>query len=149
MTLAIFLGVFVAMVALGGYAVVQSDRKRRGGRSPLLATQIPSDASVASIVVSTAPDRALQVALEAMHRIGASGVELVDDWVVTGWIGNPWTNIPSRTAYELVVRIMTLPDAGMIQFACQARPRFPMILSGKARSQELTQRLVSEVGTLA
>jgi len=149
MTLAIFLGVFVLLVALGGYAVVQSDRKRQRGRSPSLAAQAPFDALAPSIAVSTAPDRALQIALEAMQSMGAREVKVVDEWVVTGWIGNAWTNIPSRSAYELLVRITTLPDSGMIQFTCQSRPRFSMNLSGQGRSQELAQRLISEVGALA
>lgn len=147
MTFGIFLGVFLVIIACGGYAVIRSDRKRKLLAPSSSNLQKNSDKSARSIALSVSPDRARNIATRAMHEAGASKIEVLDDWVVQGWVGSVWTNIPSRTAYQMLIVISDLPETGRLQFTCQARPRFALNL-GQGRSQELTDRLVSALGSL-
>jgi hypothetical protein len=149
MTLAIFLGTFVVILACLAFANLKSDRKRQL-RTPGSLFQEPSvDMPTSSATLSVTPERALDIALEAVENVGSGKVEIVDDSIVVGWIGSVWTNIPSLAQYQLLVRISMRPEPGMTQFTCQARPRSSMQFFGDKRSRELTGRLLSEVESLA
>lgn len=137
-----FGSVFVVFVIGSVVALVRSDRKRafHHGRTD----RVGVGGAVAPVVALLPRDSAVRIAQEAVRRAGGKKVETVNGSVVVGWMGNPWTNLPKRSEYELAVSVSMLPD-GSTQFMCSGRPRFGSQITGSARSQELASQLASEV----
>lgn len=129
----VFLGVFVLLVIGGAVYVVSSDRKR----SPLKASD--QDLQSAFTVISDS-QHPVEAASSAIRKTGGEAVSTSEDgFRVVGWIGNTWTNIPTRQAYQLLIDIR--PAQGGYEFRCLARPRFSSSFGGAARASDLGRRL--------
>jgi hypothetical protein len=144
-TLAIFLTAFLLMIITGAVIVVGSDRKWSGRRKrDAAAPRITSDTSIL-VVGSVTIEQARELAVDSIHGISGHEVEMVNDSNVVGWIGNSFTNIPSKAEYRLSVTIAPVGPNGPVQLLCGASPRFASSLAGRGRCQELAQLLASEV----
>lgn len=146
MTGIVFVGVFLALIAGAIAVLLGSDRKRalQRGRSD----RIGAGGASVPVVAFVPTDSALTIAQEAVRRVGGRQVEGLNGSLVVGWIGSSWTNVSKYSEYEMGVFLSGLAD-GSTQFVCSGRPRFGSQLSGATRSQELAQRLATEVSRLA
>jgi hypothetical protein len=138
---------FVLIPVFGTFGVIMSfvatfaDRKVlvRAGKgdapwSGAMAASVPVDAPIS-------PDRALEIAKEALGAVGATGIEAVDDHTIVGWSGTPWVyNVPSLQAYQLAVAVVAQSEAST-QILCCARPRFANSAFGNAMSQRIAVQL--------
>lgn len=102
-----FGSVFVVFVIGSVVALVRSDRKRafHHGRTD----RVGVGGAVAPVVALLPRDSAVRIAQEAVRRAGGKKVETVNGSVVVGWMGNPWTNLPKRSEYELAVSVSSFP----------------------------------------
>ena len=101
MTLAIFLTVFLLMIAGGVIVLVRSDRKRRPESGDAIRRALVS--SAIPVIVSVNPQRAADIALEALRQVGARDAKMLDPSCAVGWVGNSLTNVPKYSEYQLIV----------------------------------------------
>jgi hypothetical protein len=131
----VFLAIFILFVGGGAAFVVASDRKR----NPFQVTDAELQAAP-TVVIQSAPIEAVDLASAAIQRVGGANLIASEDRSrVAGWIGNTFTNIPSRQEYELVIDICSSPDRH--EFRCLARPRFSSSLGGATRARDLAGKL--------
>lgn len=145
---AIFIAVFVAFIVGGALVIYLSDRRLAMGRAGRIGAQEPALPMGTPVDVFVDPTAATQMARTAIQRIGGRDVTLRDDGSVVGWIGSYWTNIPSKAQYMMSVVRLVQPD-GSVVLGCSCQPRFSTMMFGNRRSVDLTQRLVTELSSLA
>lgn len=104
-------------------------------------------ASAIPVETSVAPERALAIAREAVAMAGGADMMEVEPATIVGWIGSAWTNVPRKMQYQLAVSVMA-GEGSDITFVCSAQPRF-IAMFGAQRSQQLAERLQSEIVSLA
>jgi hypothetical protein len=93
-----------------------------------------------AVPIETAPIQAVELASAAIQKVGGANLITSEDRSrVAGWIGNTFTNIPSRQEYELVIDICS--STARSEFRCLARPRFSSSLGGAKRAGDLAGKL--------
>jgi hypothetical protein len=123
------------------------DRKWSIKRGKTKGTEGKFPASVSTRVI-VPPEVAVQIAKDAIKRIGGREVEQLDAYTVMGWIGSAFLNVASWGEYQLVVSQRVEPD-GSSSLTCSARPRNPMNFIGPGISQRHAERLATEISSLA
>jgi len=143
MALGLFLGVLALLIVGGVVLIVSTDRKRKP--FVLSASELADAVRVDGAVGA---ERAVEVASQAISQVGGTEICVGEGPVVVGWIGQTFTNIPKRQAYELMVLVSgTVGTSG--EYRCLARPRFSSSLGGASRSAELSGQLAHEIGSLS
>jgi hypothetical protein len=135
----VFLAAFLLLVVGGVAFVIASDRKRR----PFAASE-QEFLSAGWVTGRTNSNDPAQTAAAAIRQVGGAQISTSDDGSrIVGWIGNTWTNIPSRQEYQLLIEVRG-PQAGP-EFRCLARPRFSSSLGGNDRAGQLSRALSNEL----
>ena len=139
----------LGVVSVGNaLAFVYGDRRMLllSGR-PLKPPWTGTNTHSAQILANLPMTEALQIALHAVTVVGERRPALVSDREAVSWIGNYWTNIPSRQAYQIDVFVSEGATGGKV-FICSARPQRVMSIGGINQSKKLVDRLVQEVKRL-
>ena len=143
-----FVAAFLALCVIGAVVVVRSDRKRATWAAGGVGADLSPLPPGTPVDVFVDRDTATRIAVRAVEQVGGRDIKVLEDGSVVGWIGSPLTNVPSKAEYMVAVARIIQPD-GSVVLACSCQSRFSTMAFAGRRSADVTQRLVSEVTSLA